>query len=141
MSGQLPMAIAKDKMFPKVFKKENKNGTPILGMVIGSVLTSVILLLNFSDGLVEQFTFIVNLTVLTCLVPYLFVSASYIIVLIEKKMHINNFLKTFVLGGLGFAYSLWAILGSGSEIVFYGLLLLLLGIPFYIMMKWNNREK
>ncbi len=141
MSGQLPMAIAKDKMFPKIFKKENKNGTPILGMIIGSVLTSAILLLNFNDGLVEQFTFIVNLTVLTCLVPYLFVSASYIIILIEKKTHINSILKTFVLGGLGFAYSLWAILGSGSEIVFYGFLLLLLGIPFYIMMKWNNREK
>ena len=141
MAGQLPMAIAKDKMFPRVFKKENKNGAPILGIVIGSVLTSAILLLNFNDGLVEQFTFVVNLTVLTCLVPYLFVSASYIITLIEKKIHVNNFLKTFVLGGLGFAYSLWAILGSGSEIVFYGFLLLLLGIPFYIIMKWNNREK
>ncbi len=140
MSAQLPMAIAKDKMFPRIFKKENKNGAPIFGIVIGSVLTTIILLLNISDGLVDQFTFIVNLTVLACLVPYLFVSASYIIVLIEKKIHVHNFLKTFVLGSLGFAYSIWAIYGSGSDTVFYGFLLLLLGIPFYVIMKWNQRK-
>ena len=140
MSAQLPMAIAKDKMFPRIFKKENKNGAPIFGIIIGSVLTTIVLLLNVSDGLVDQFTFIVNLTVLACLVPYLFVSASYIIVLIEKKTHVHNFLKTFVLGSLGFAYSIWAIYGSGTDTVFYGFLLLLLGIPFYVIMKWNQRK-
>ena len=141
MSGQLPMAAAKDKMFPRIFKKENKNGVPYLGLIIGSVLSSLILLIGMSDGLIDQFEFIVNLTVLACLVPYLFVSASYIIVLIEKKLHLNKFFKTFVLGGLGFSYSLWAIYGSGSDVVFYGFLLLLLGIPFYAIMQWNKREK
>ena len=120
--SQLPMAAAKDNMFPKMFKKENKKGVPYIGLIIGSVLSSIILLMNVSDGLVDQFTFVVNLTVLACLVPYLFVSASYIIVLIEKKLHINNFLKTFVLGSLGFAYSLWAIYGSEADTVFYGFL-------------------
>ena len=140
MSAQLPMAVAKDNMFPRIFKKENDNGAPIFGIIIGSILTTIVLLLNISDGLVEQFTFIVNLTVLACLVPYLFVSASYIMVLIEKKIHMNSFLKTFVLGSLGFAYSIWAIFGSGSETVFYGFLLLLLGIPFYVLMQWNKSK-
>ena len=137
--GQVPMAAAKDKMFPKIFKKENKNGTPYLGLIIGSMLSSLILLMNVTDGLVEQFKFVVNLTVLACLVPYLFVSASYIIILIEKRIHINNFLKTFVLGSLGFAYSLWAIYGTEADVVFYGFLLLLLSIPFFVMMKWNQK--
>ena len=141
LSGQLPMSAAKDTMFPRIFKKENKKGVPVLGIIIGSVLTSVILILGMSDGLVDQFEFVVNLTVLACLVPYLFVSASYIIVTIEKKLHLNKFFKTFILGSLGFAYSLWAIYGSGSDVVFYGFLLLLLGIPFYALMQWNNREK
>ncbi len=138
--GQLPMAAAKDKMFPRIFKKENKNGVPFLGLIIGSVLTSAILLINMSDGIVDQFEFVVNLTVLTCLVPYLFVSASYIIVTIEKKLHLNKFFKTFILGSLGFAYSLWAIFGSGPDVVFYGFLLLLLGIPFYALMQWNKTK-
>ena len=140
LSGQLPMSAAKDTMFPRIFKKENKNGVPYLGIIIGSVLTSIILIVGMSDGLVDQFEFVVNLTVLACLIPYLFVSASYIITLIEKKAHPKSFLKTFILGTLGFAYSLWAIFGSGSEVVFYGLILLLLGIPFYLLMKWNKSK-
>jgi APA family basic amino acid/polyamine antiporter len=140
LSGQLPMATAKDNMFPRLFKKENKNGAPVLGLLIGSGLTSVLLLLNFSVGLVEQFTFLVNITVFTALVPYLFVAAAYVIVLIEKKMHLHSAIKTFLLGSLGFAYSLWAIFGSGRDTVFYGFLLLLLGIPFYVIMQWNKSK-
>ena len=141
MSGQLPMATAKDNMFPRVFKKENKNGAPYLGLIIGSILTSTVMLMNFTKGLVDQFDMIANLVVFTALIPYLFVSAAYIIVRIEKKLHFNNTFRTFALGTLGATYSIWAIFGSGSTIVFYGFLLLLAGIPFYVLMQWHKREK
>jgi len=140
ITSQIPMATAKDDLFPKIFKKENKNGVPGFGLIIGSVLTSLLLLMNFSEGLVDQFEFMVLLTTLTCLVPYIFVAASYIIIMVENKLHPNSLVKTFVLGGLGFAYSIWAIYGSGHDTVFYGFLLLLLGIPFYILMKWNQNK-
>ena len=139
--AQIPMAAAKDKMFPKIFKKNNKNGAPVLGLIIGSVLSSLVMLMNFSESLVTQFTFVVNLTVLACLVPYLFVSAAYIIVVIQKHTHTNRILKTMILGFLGFLYSLWAIYGSTADVVFYGFLLLLLGIPFYVLMQWNKYKR
>ena len=141
ITSQIPMAIAKDDLFPKIFKKENKNGVPIFGLIIGSVLTSLLMFMNFTEGLVDQFEFTVLLTTLTCLVPYLFVAASYVAILIDKKLHTDSVVKTFVLGGLGFAYSIWAIYGSGHDTVFYGFLLLISGMPFYVYMKWNNREK
>lgn len=141
LSGQLPMAAAQDNMFPRIFKRENKNGVPYLGVIIGSTLTSALLLLNLSDSLIDQFKFILDLTVLSALVPYLFVAAAYVIVIIEKKLHFNSILKTFLLGALGFAYSLWAIFGTPSDIVYYGFLLLLAGVPFYVLMQWNKREK
>ena len=139
--AQIPMAAAKDEMFPMIFKRKNKKGVPILGLVIGSILSSVVMLMNFSENLVTQFTFIVNLTVLACLVPYLFVSASYAIVIIQNKIYTNSIVKTVLLGLFGFFYSLWAIYGSSAEVVFYGLLLLLLGIPFYVFMQWNKMKR
>ena len=139
--AQIPMAAAKDAMFPKIFKKENTKGAPVLGLIIGSLLSSIVMLMNFSDSLVTQFTFMVNLTVLACLVPYVFVSAAYIIILVQKHTHINSAVKTVVLGLLGFLYSLWAIYGSTAEVVFYGFLLLLLGIPFYVLMQWNKSKE
>ena len=139
--AQIPMAAAKDKIFPKIFKKNNKKGAPVLGLIIGSLLSSIVMLMNFSESLVTQFTFVVNLTVLACLVPYLFVSAAYIIVIIQKHTHTNRILKTIILGFLGFVYSLWAIYGSTADVVFYGFFLLLLGIPFYVLMQWNKYKR
>ena len=138
--AQIPMAAAKDNIFPKVFKKNNKKGAPFLGLIIGSLLSSAVMLMNFSDSLVTQFTFMVNLTVLACLVPYLFVSAAYIIIVLQKNKDTSSILKTVILGLLGFLYSLWAIYGSTAEVVFYGFLLLLLGIPFYVLMQWNKSK-
>ena len=138
--GQIPMASAKDALFPKIFSKENKKRVPIIGLIIGSLLSSIILLMNYTEGLVKQFEFMVLLTTLCCLIPYLFTAASYALVNIEKKFHLKNKFATMTLAFLGFSYSLWAIYGSGSDTVFYGFLLLLCGVPLYIIMKWNQRK-
>ncbi len=141
ITGQISMATAKDNLFPDFFKKENKKGAPVNGFIIGGVLSSIVMLMNYSEGLVEQFEFIVQLTVLVILMPYLFTAASYALIVIEKKLHTKSWFKTFVLSTLGFSYSLWAIYGSGPETVFYGFLLILIGIPVYIYMKWiKNKE-
>ena len=140
VTGQLPMATAKDNLFPRIFKKENKKGAPTISLVIGSVLSSLVMLMNFTEGLVNQFQIIVEIVVFTALLPYLFTAAAYVLVIIEKKLHANSWVKTFVLGGLGMAFSVWAIYGTGSETVFYGFLLLMTGIPFYLLMQWNKRK-
>lgn len=140
IAGQLPMAAAQDAIFPRVFKKENKKEAPYLGLIIGSVLSSLVMVMNFSEGLVDQFEFAILLTTLTALVPYLFVAAAYVMIAIDKKVFLNNKLKITVLGLLGFAYSIWAIYGSGSETVFSGFLLLLAGIPFYVLMRYNKSK-
>lgn len=140
ISGQIPMAAARDRLFPKVFKKENSNQTPALGIVIGSVLTSAVMLMNFSDSLVSQFKFMILLSTLTSLVPYLFTSASYALVIIEQRIGAPKLIRNLVLAALGFSYSLWTIYGSGNDTVFYGFLLLLAGIPFYILMKYNQKK-
>ena len=140
IAGQLPMATARDNMFPRVFKKQNNKEAPYLGLIIGSVLSSIVMLMNFSEGLVDQFEFIALLTTLTALIPYLFVAAAYVIITINKGVFLNNKFKISLLSILGFAYSFWAIYGSGSDTVFYGFLLLLAGVPFYVMMKWNQSK-
>ncbi|MFC4723184.1 amino acid permease [Geojedonia litorea] len=141
VTGQVPMATANDGLFPKIFKKQNENGAPVLGLIIGSVLTTGVLLMNLEEGLVDQFTFIVDMVVFVAVVPYLFTAAAYVLLIIEKKTQINSMVKTFVLGGLGFLYALWSIFGSGPTIVYYGFILLIAGIPFYVLMKYNKKRK
>jgi APA family basic amino acid/polyamine antiporter len=140
ISGQIPMAAARDRLFPRVFKKENNKGAPALGIVIGSVLTSAVMLMNFSESLVSQFKFMILLSTLTVLVPYLFTSASYALIIIEQRIGTSKLIRNLILAALGFSYSLWTIYGSGNDTVFYGFLLLLTGIPFYILMKYNQKK-
>ncbi len=44
-----------------------------------------------------------------------------------------------VIAALAFAYSVWAIWGSGQEWLAKGFMLLLFGIPVYVWMKWRRR--
>lgn len=141
ISGQIPMATARDNLFPRIFKKENSKGAPAVAIVIGSILSSVVMLMNFSESLVDQFEIIILLTTFTALVPYLFTAASYALVVIEHRFHLPGRGKSVILGALGFSYAIWTIFGSGQSTVFYGTLLLLLGIPFYILMEWNKKRK
>ncbi len=139
ITGQVPMATAKDRLFPGVFKRQNKRGSPVIGLVVGGVLSSVVMMMNYSESLVDQFEFMVLLTTLSCLIPYVFTAAAYALVVIEKKLQVNR-LKAIGLAVLGFAYSIWAISGAGHDTVFYGFLLLLLGIPLYVYMKFRNKD-
>ncbi len=142
IQGQVPFAVAKDKLFPAIFTRQNKKGVPIGGILIGSILVSIVMTMNYTRGLVEQFRFLILLSTLTVLVPYLFSSLAYITIRIQKKYFIGNWFQAVALGTIGFLYSLWAIAGAGQETVYWGFLLLMVGLPFYVWMIWkNNKEK
>jgi len=141
VQGQISMATARDGLFPGIFKRKNQKGVPVWGIVIGSVLTSIMLLMNYTDGLVDQFKFLILLTAFCVLIPYLFSAASYMLIKLRNEIGTSKKTVVIVLGGLAFSYSLWAIYGAGQEAVVWGLVMLLAGIPLYLWMKYQNRNK
>ena len=140
IQSQIAKAIALDGLFPKVFQKENKRGVPLWGLIIGGVLSSTVMLMNYTEGLVEQFKFIILLSTLCTLVPYLFSAASYVAISLDRGNTKNPKKGIYVLGGLTFAYSIWAIFGAGERAVFWGFILLLMGTPFYVWLKWKQKS-
>lgn len=141
IQGQVPYAIAKDKLFPHIFAAKNKRGTPAFGIAISSVLISVLVFMNYTKGLVEQFQFLVLLTTVMVLVPYLFSSASYLMLLMEEKyLDTKGWIRAIILATGGFSFSIWAIAGSGEESVFWGFLMLLAGVPFYMWNVWKKKK-
>jgi basic amino acid/polyamine antiporter, APA family len=140
IQGQMPYAISKDKLFPPVFSKENKKGVPARGIVISSIFVSLLMYMNYSKGLVEQFKFLILLTTLSVLVPYLFSTASYLIIRFQNKVLKTDAqrIPAVILASLTFLFSIWLIIGSGQEIVYWGFVLLMAGIPFYVWMIWKK---
>lgn len=140
VQGQVAGATARDRLFPAIFSRHNRKGVPIYGMVIGSVLTSIVMLMGYTDGLVEQFRFIILLATLCCLVPYLFSMAAYMLLVLAKYNISGKKSAKIALGGIAFFFTVWAVYGAGEKAVFWGFLLLLSGIPLYIYMKWRQNQ-
>lgn len=140
LQGQVPLAAARDKMFPKIFKRENSKGIPVVGIVFSSILISALMLMNFTKGLTATFTFMILMTTITVLVPYLFSAASYGIIILRQKEWQKKSSMQVLLAFVAFAFSLWAVVGSGEETVYWGFIAILAGIPFYVWMKRSEND-
>jgi APA family basic amino acid/polyamine antiporter len=136
--GQLPLAVANDGLFPRVFARLSRNGTPTAGMLIAGVLTTALVGLNYTRGLVDLFTFFILLSTLTTLIPY--VSSSMAVYLLGDGARSPLSLGIGLAAALAFAYSLWAIAGAGKETIYWGFLLLVVGLPVYVAVVRGRRE-
>lgn len=138
--GQMPLAAAQDKLFPREFKKLNKNQVPLFGVIFSTVLVSIMVIMGNADGLVEQFQFMILLATMACVVPYVFSTAGYLIIAAEKGLFgKEGYLSKIIIAAIGFIFSVWAIAGSGTDTVFWGFILLLVGIPFYVIIQIRKK--
>ena len=139
LQGQIPMAAARDRLFPAAFARTSRSGAPVLGLVVSSVLVTLLLAMNYTKSLVEQFTFIILLATLTTLVPYAYSAAAQVMLLVTDRARFSGrrLATDALVALLAFGYSLWAIAGAGYEVVFKGFLLLLAGIPVYVWLRWR----
>jgi len=142
LQGQLPMAAARDGVFPAAFGRMSSKDTPALGIVISSALASVLIVMNSTRGLVGAFTFILLLATLTTLFPYVLCSLTEILLAAQEKRarKYKLTLAASIVPSLAFLYALWAIGGSGRDTVYWGFLLLLAGVPFYVMEKIRSNR-
>jgi APA family basic amino acid/polyamine antiporter len=131
VTGQLPIAAARDGLFPSVFARLSSRGTPALSMIVAGVLASALVGMNYSRGLVDLFTFIILLSTLSTLIPYVFCSLAVWLMPGQPRLAAG----AGIVSALAFAYSMFAIYGAGQDTVFYGFLLMLAGLPVYVWMQ------
>jgi putrescine:ornithine antiporter len=117
-------AAADERMFPAFFTKVNNMGAPVTGMIVLGVVQSVLALMTISPTLSEQFSALVNLAVVTNVVPYI-VSLSALFVMMQavgvdqQKYRLN---VAVVL--VAMLYSTYALYASGHEAVMGGMLVM-----------------
>lgn len=142
-TARVSYAAGIDGVFPKFFGGLHpKYGTPVNSLIIGSVLVNLLLIMNYQKGMVSAFTFITILATLSFLPVYLLSIAAEMMLMFrdENKFNFNIFIKKSIIPLLAFGYTIWTIYGSGAEIVMWGFILMLVGIPFYIYNYYKNKE-
>jgi APA family basic amino acid/polyamine antiporter len=135
LSGQLPRAAALDGLLPARLAKVNARGTPSFSLVLSSSLTMILVMMNYTRGLVQAFTFMILLATLATLLPYVFSSMTAVLLTLRDGSGTRNAALRLIIAVIGFAFSLWAIAGAGSDVVYWGFLLLIAGLPVYILMQ------
>jgi APA family basic amino acid/polyamine antiporter len=139
LQGRVPLAAAQDGLFPAAFARvHGKRATPVFGLVVSSLLVTGLMFMNYTKGLVDQFEFIILLATLTTLVPYAYSAAAQVVLAMREPARFEKarFVRDTVIATLAFAYSVWAIAGAGKDIIAKGFILLMLGVPVYVLMLW-----
>ncbi|HEY7593744.1 MAG TPA: amino acid permease [Actinophytocola sp.] len=77
--AEMPLAAAKDGLFPERFKRISKAGVPPYGIVVSTVLASVAVIVNYlgASG-ADVFTTLVLMTGITAAIPYGFSALAQI---------------------------------------------------------------
>lgn len=142
IQGQIPLAASREKLFPPAFGKLSNKGLPVQGIIISSLLACILVGFNYTRGLVEMFSFIILLSTLSCLLPYLFSSLVELRVKFGKgKAHSAKGLAGVAAITLpAFLYSLWAITGLEYEVILWGAILLTAGLPFYAYSRYRSKK-
>ena len=91
--------------FLPIFAKATKTGTPIVGMLILLALQTAIGLLTISPDLSKQFDVLVNLAVVTNLVPYILSMAALLTMQKVSNVPAGKALVTNIIATIAAAYS------------------------------------
>jgi APA family basic amino acid/polyamine antiporter len=130
--GELTASMAKHGVLPRRMATYNERGAPAVALVVGAVLASAIVLMNYSKSLVEGFT-LLTLIVTAANIPMYLCCALALAVFWSRHADTRS-RDMVILGLLGAAYSIFAFVGIGGEPFLWSLVLAAAGIPLYLVM-------
>ena len=142
LQSEGPRAGAQQGLFPKIFADTNKHDVPMKGLIISGVLMSAVLLLTASPDLADQFKVVILMSVFASLLPYMYALISLPIIMVSKKLNRGPTIMFFsTLTLIGMIYSIFALLGSGSDSIFWGTIMMMVTIPLFSFVAAGRNRK
>ena len=132
-------SAAEGQYFPKAFAKVNSMGAPITGMIILGVVQTGLALMTISPTLSEQFGALVNLAVVTNVIPYILALSALPVMMKAANVPGNVYTRNMVITVIAMIYSVYALYASGGSAVMGGMLVL--GVTYIIWGFISNRFK
>lgn len=122
---------AVDGLFPKIFARVNKYGAPIAGMIIITTIQTGFCLMTISPALFKQFNMLVDLAVVTNIMPYILSMAAVGVIMKQAKVNPGKAKFYNFVALVGAAYSFYALISTGYFEVFWGSIATFLGWTFW----------
>src|SRR5215467_6346820 len=145
--AEMPLAAAKDGLFPERFNRVSTRGVPAFGIIASTVLASIAMAINYiGSGGAQVFTTLVLMTGITSAIPYAFSALAQIKwrIVDRRTMHGQRFARDTTVAVVALVFSILFIWysrntsASGFQywdpFVLAGVALLL-GIPVYFAQR------
>jgi amino acid transporter len=138
LMGQVPMAAARDGLFPSLFGRLSGSGVPAIGIIVSAALATVLVLIQAagSPGFSAFYNLVVGLSTMAAVIPYAFCALASGLVAAHAKGG-GPIPRLTIVELIAFVFAVFTLYGCGAEPVLYGLVLLILGIPVFI---WQRRR-
>ena len=104
----------------------------LIALIVSSVLSTILLLFNYTDGLIAAFTFLIAISTLGTVSAYTLSACA------DLKFSWKRARVWAALAMIAIAYSIVAMLGSGVKSLLWGAVLMALGLPIYF---WTKRQR
>lgn len=135
--AQVYKSSADTGYFLSIFAKTNTSGTPIVGMLVLLAAQTALGFLTISPDLSKQFDTLVNLAVVTNLVPYILSMAALMTLQNVSNVPSHQALATNIIAWIAAAYSYLALYSSGEQALMLGGLATIFGYTLFGFV--NNR--
>jgi basic amino acid/polyamine antiporter, APA family len=146
--AEMPLAAAKDGLFPRVFGRLSGHGVPAAGIIASTVLASVAMAVSFmgTSG-ATVFNTLVLMTGITAAIPYAFSALAQLKWRLQdrRELHARRFARDSIVAVVSLIFSILFIYysrntGQDNWYEVWGPFLmagvaLLIGIPIYLAMR------
>ena len=137
LMGQVPMAAARDGLFPSLFSRLSEQGVPAVGIIVSAILSTVLVMIQAAgtSGFQSFYSLVVGLSTMAAVIPYAFCAMAAGLVAAHAPGEAIP--RVTIIEIIAFIFAVFTLYGCGAEAVLYGVVLLLLGIPVYV---WQRRR-
>ena len=132
-SAEVPFTAAKYNAFPRIFTKQNAQGTPTASLLLTSLTVQLCLLMIFLTG--KGYNTLVIISTSMILIPYFLVGAYLVKVSFAQSERWS--IKAIGLGAS--VYGIWLIYAAGVDNLLLSLLLYIPGLAIFYYSRYQSR--
>ena len=137
LMGQVPMAAARDGLFPSIFSRMSQQGVPAIGIMLSATLATILVIIHAAgtSGFQSFYSLVVGLSTMAAVIPYAFCAMATGLIAAHGASAMAP--RLTIIEIIAFIFAVFTLYGCGAEAVLYGVVLLVLGIPVYV---WQRRR-
>ena len=131
------------ELFPKAFAWTDHNDSAWFGILMAALLPSVLMLWSYTTATgLTVFTDLVDLTVVTVAIPYLFSACAQLTYLVSKRRRVQGWalVRDVAIAGAGVLFSMWVTFAAGYQSVYQALILVLAGVVIYVFIRAHREN-